>query len=254
MKRLISMAAAVVLTIGLAATPSMAADATASVDFASAYVWRGMTFNDGTVIQPSIDVATESGLGINVWGNFDIGDYDDSLTANEFSEVDLTISYGKSIGSLDVGVGVIEYLFPVAGGSTREAYLSLGYGLPAGFGVALDIYYDFDEVHDYYATFGISYALDISEKMGLEAGASVGYAGEDFAEYYTAGADLDKVEAGLYNYSVSVALGYTINDAWSASASVNLAGAMDSDNLPETDDGGFLDTTSYAVVGIAYAF
>ena len=63
---------ALVFCIGLASTPAMAADATAAVDMASAYVWRGQTFNDGAVIQPSLDVAAENGLGINVWANYEV--------------------------------------------------------------------------------------------------------------------------------------------------------------------------------------
>jgi len=59
MKRIISLAAAVILLVGMAVAPAAAAEATAAVDFASAYVWRGLTFNDGFVIQPSIDVAAK---------------------------------------------------------------------------------------------------------------------------------------------------------------------------------------------------
>ena len=78
MKRIISMAALLVLAVGLASTPAWAAEATAGLDLNSAYVWRGQTFNDGFVAQPSIDVATEIGIGVNVWGNLDIDDYNET--------------------------------------------------------------------------------------------------------------------------------------------------------------------------------
>ena len=87
MKSIFTLAAAMFLLICLAATPVMAASATAAVDINSAYVWRGITFNDGLVIQPSIDVAADNGLGINVWGNYDIDDYDNTLDDKEFSEI-----------------------------------------------------------------------------------------------------------------------------------------------------------------------
>ena len=88
-----------------------AADVTGGVDFASAYVWRGITFNDGMVAQPYLDVAS-AGFGINIWGNMDIDDYDNTLDSGEFSELDLTLSYGFSLDPVDVRLGYIEYLFP----------------------------------------------------------------------------------------------------------------------------------------------
>ena len=170
---------AVVLSMGAVVQPVLAVDVTGTVDLNSAYVWRGMTFNDGWVAQPSIDI-TKGGFGLNVWGNFDIDDYNDTLDSGEFSEIDLTASYGFTIGMVDVGVGYIEYLFPTtdAGGApgTRELYLSLGMGLPAGFSLALDIYRDIDELKEWYTSLGISYAYAINDKLNLEAGASMGYA------------------------------------------------------------------------------
>ena len=91
MRSKIVLVVAMIFLAGLASTPAMAAEATAALDINSAYVWRGQTFNDGVVLQPSIDVAAENGLGINVWGNYDIGDYNNTLDEDEFSEIDLTV-------------------------------------------------------------------------------------------------------------------------------------------------------------------
>ena len=255
MKRAIILAAAIVLIAGMAATPALAADATAAIDINSAYVWRGLTFNDGAVVQPSIDVAAENGLGINVWGNYDISDYDDTLDEDEFSEVDLTISYGFSVGKLDIGAGVIEYLFPAtdAAGTgngigsnytaTTELYISLGMPIVGGLSASLDIYYDIDLYDDFtYAAFGLSYAYDFNDKLSLEAGASAGYAGEDFA-VANGGTD-----GGLYDYRLSLSLGYSINDAWSVTASINYTDTLDEDHLPEQD------TDTFGGISVAYAF
>ena len=112
MKRTISIFALLIL---FAAAPAWAADVTAGLDLNSAYVWRGITFNDGLVAQPSVDVAYK-GFGFNVWGNFDLDDYKGTIAnPNNFSEVDLTLSYGMTVQKLDIGVGLIEYLFPTAG-------------------------------------------------------------------------------------------------------------------------------------------
>ena len=245
MKWIFSLAAVMALIIGIAAAPVMAAEATAAVDIASAYVWRGQTFNDGMVVQPSIDVAAENGLSINVWGNYDIDDYNDTLETSEFSEIDLTLSYGKSFGDLDAGVGIIEYLFPGGGTGTSELYLSLAYALPANLSVGFDIYYDFDEVEEYYTVLSLGYATDLTQKLAFEGGVAVAYAGDEYA---------GDGDGGLYDYTLSASLGYALTDAWGLSVYANYVGSLDDDNLVEEDDGGPLDTQFYGGVGISYAF
>ncbi|MFC1816282.1 MltA-interacting MipA family protein, partial [Thermodesulfobacteriota bacterium] len=80
------------------------------------------------VVQPSVDVS-HKGFGINVWGNIDIDDYNDTLKSGEFSEVDFALSDGFNIKSVDVSVGYIEYLFPNGGEGTRELFGTLGYNI-----------------------------------------------------------------------------------------------------------------------------
>ena len=168
---------------GVSAT-AMAIDCvavTAAVDVNSAYVWRGMTFNDGLVAQPSVNFST-SGFNLNVWGNLDIDDYDDSLDSGQMSETDVTLNYGFELGKVSTTVGVIEYWFPEADSDadedTQEVYLSLGLPLGAGFSATLDTYYDFDVMDEYYSKLGLSYGYDINDKTALTLGVAAGYAGE----------------------------------------------------------------------------
>jgi outer membrane scaffolding protein for murein synthesis (MipA/OmpV family) len=238
----------------------MAASATAAVDINSAYVWRGITFNDGMVIQPSIDVAADNGLGINVWGNYDIGDYDGAVDENAFSEIDLTVSYGFTVGDVDISAGAIHYAFPAVGDSnndgvgenfmaTTELYLSVGMPIVGGLSAAADAYYDIDAIDAFsYATLGLSYAYDMTDKLNLEAGGSIAYAGDDFVEFNGTGED-----GGLYSYTLSLTLGYTITDAWSVAANLTYVDALDDDNLKEEPDGP-LDTQTIYGVSVAYAF
>ena len=228
--------------------PVWAADVTGAVDFNSAYVWRGMTFNDGFVAQPSVDIA-KGGFNLNVWANLDIDDYDDTLDSGEFSEVDLTASYGLTVGMVDLRFGYIEYLFPTtdAGGApgTRELFASAGMSLPAGFAVSLDVYRDIDELKEWYTSLGLTYAYEINEKLSLEAGASVAYAGDDYC------AD---GSAGLYDYNLSFSVGYTITSEWSVSAFIKYTDSLDSDNLADKDDDGPLDVKTYGGIGVTYTF
>lgn len=240
MKRIFSLAVLILLALnGLA----MAADATAALDINSAYVWRGITFNDGIVLQPSLDV-TKGGLDINVWGNLDVDDYNDTLDSGQFSEVDLTASYSFDVQKLNITLGMIQYLFPTTektgAPGTREIYASLGVPIVGGLSAGMDVYYDIDLYNAFaYADARLSYAYSINDKLGLEAGVSVGYAGDD----YTLDGD-----PGFYDYKVSLTASYAISQALSAAASINYTDTLDKDKLADQD------THLYGGVNISYTF
>lgn len=224
-------------SVGFAKT-SYAADVSAGADLVSAYVWRGITFNDGMVAQPYLDV-TSGGLGINVWGNMDIDDYDDTLDSGEFSELDLTLSYGFSMDPVDVSLGYIEYLFPAGGEGTREVFLGLSMDLVAGFSAGITGYYDFDEVDDYYINAGLGYAYDFDNGVSLGFGAEAGLAGEDAS----AGED-----GGLHEYLLSVDCSYAVTEAVGVSAFLAWTDNFDEDVLPDQD------TDLFGGVGVSVSF
>ena len=213
------------LAFGAAGT-AVGAEATAGADVASAYVWRGITFNDGLVVQPYVDVAAGNGFAINVWGNYDIDDYDNTLDDNEFSEIDLTLSYGFSLDPVDITVGHIEYLFPNGGEGTSEVFLSAYISLLEGVSAGVDAYYDYDVVEDYYISASLAYDVTLDSGLGLGAGASAGYAGEDF----TIGPD-----DGLHEYTFSANASFPVTDAVGLSAFVAYTDTFDEDVLPEQD-------------------
>ncbi len=229
--------AAVLMSAGTA----FGADVTAAVDVNSAYVWRGSTFNDGVVIQPSLDVA-EGGFGLNVWGNLDVDDYDDTLDSGEFSEIDLTMTYAIEAGPVGLTGGYIEYLFPTTdvGGAegTREIFIDAAIEPVDSFSLGVTTYYDIDEVEDYYVNVYVGYGFALSCGLGIDLGASAGYVGDDFS------ADGD---AGFNDYNLTLGLGYDINDMVSVSASLAYTDAIDDDVL-------ITDTTFYGGAGVAFAF
>ena len=209
-----------------------AAEVTAGADLNSAYVWRGMTYNDSLVFQPSVDVAGPAGLGLNVWGNFDLDDYDvDGETLVEggnFSEVDLTLTYAipEDVDALEFEVGVSEYLYPDGVDSTREAYAEAGYDLGGGVRAGGLIAYDFDEIDDYYANVSLRYGYDVAENLALELAGLIGYAGSDFA---TGG------ESGFHEYEVKASAAYTLSEAAELGAFLAYTDAVDDDVLADTD-------------------
>ncbi len=245
MKRFFSMAALVALTTGGAAAQATAATATAALDVNSAYVWRGQTFNNGMVLQPSIDVSSANGFALNVWGNYDVDDYDGTIEDNQFSEIDLTASYAFKLGAVDASVGVIEYTFPHGGDATAEMFAGISYDLGAGFAVSTKLYYDFDQVDDFYFTAGLGYSYNINDKTTLGLSGLISYAGEDFAEFYGGGTD-----SGFFNYMLTASVKYMVTDAFGIGANINFTDSMDDDVL--TDE--VVDTTVFGGISLSYTF
>ncbi len=205
-----------VVVCGVAAGDGLAADAAAvsvntDLPIMSAYVWRGQVLNDEAVFQPALNLS-KGGLGLNVWGN-------DNLTdavgdSGEFSEVDLTVSYGGRVGPVQYGAGLVEYLFPnqtlttasssVAYPSTREVYVSLGLpDLPVV--PALTIYRDIGEGECCYGVFGLSSSRALTDKATLGLGVSVGMGDGDYNTFYF-GVD----EATIDDANVGVTLTYQV--------------------------------------------
>lgn len=233
-----------------AAVPSTEVSITA--DFASAYVFRGTTFNDEAVFQPGIE-ATGLGLPegagsltIGVWGNYDIGDYGGTLKSSEFSEVDLYASYGLPtlVDGLDLFIGWTEYTYPTAASvADKEANFGAGYEvagvalgatayLGVGGGVNGNAYYEL----------AAGYDLELSEALGASLGVSAAYF------------DPDTGTAGWNDGSLSAALSYAVFENWSVGASVAYIAQLDDEVLMDVEDGGGYDVDVVGVLSLAGSF
>jgi len=247
MKKSFAVLVAVVL-IGFAIQPGWAADVTGAADINSAYVWRGQTFNDGLVVQPSVDIV-KGGFGLNVWGNFDIEDYNDNYESAEFSEVDISATYVFDLDTVDLGIGYIEYLYPTTKRSgqsgTREVFGGLKVPLPLNIYLGIDLFYDFDEVNDLYINMGFDFSHDFTEQLSLGAGVSIAYAGDEYC------AD---DSAGLYDYNFSISGEFALDEALSVSAFIKYTDSMDNDNLRDLNRPGTLDVNFYYGIGVSYTF
>ena len=208
-------------------SPALAANAEYGFDFNSAYVWRGLTVVDGAVWQPSFTLSHDSGFSFNTWGNFDIDDINGD--DGDFSEVDLTANYSfPTKGVVGVDIGVIEYLFPTTSGSTTEFYAGLSWDTVAS--PFVTAYYDFDEIEDYYVSFGLGFGGDLTESVAWSLGLTAAYAGEDFARIYAGG-----VDSGLFDGNATFAISTAINDHWGFGVFVAYSDSLDSDVLPDQE-------------------
>ena len=226
-------------------SPAVAAEALVGLDLQSAYVWRGVTFNDGAVLQPSMNVEHPAGVGFNAWGNMDLDDYNNTLESGEMSEVDLTLYYNLPVEQVDMSVGYIEYLFPATSPSngtvgTRELYFSVGQnlglydwvntsapgGILAGMGWGWFFAYDIDEYDDYYTNLSLTYGYDVNEQLNLELGGLVGYTG--------AGTSVGG-NSGWNEWQLSLAGTYDVTENTALGAYVAYVDSLDTDVLPTQD-------------------
>lgn len=215
---------------GLVVLAGMAAGAAElSVDALSRYVWRGQVLNDDASLQPSLTVDAGHGFSLNVWGSMNLTDEGSSAeegldTEFKFIELDLTLSYALPLGEdapISAEVGVVQYTFPEAGGSTREAYLSIGANLPLS--PTATIYYDFDDIDGWYGSLGLGHELELGEALSLELGASVGYADSKYNEAY-----FGTAEDALNDLTASATLTYTVSESLSVSGLVQYFVLLDS--------------------------
>ncbi len=228
--------AAVVMGMGASL---MAAEAGLSLDVASAYVFRGATFNDGAVVQPGLEVAGLGGLTVGVWGNLDLDSYGGAVMEDEFQEVDLYGSYALPVECLDLSVGYTEYLYPSGGGAAdREVGVSAGVGV-GGIDLGAGLFYGVDGgiEKSLYVELSAGTELELSEELGLELGATVGYMSPD------------EGEDGFSHYTASLELSYL-----ALSAGVTYVGQIDDDVLPDVADGGAYDTEVVGTIGAGVEF
>ena len=233
------------LMLGAAAGTSMAAEASLDAAVMSAYVWRGQVLNDEAVLQPSFTASSEWGLKLNAWGNMDLTDKHD--LSGELNEIDLLIAYAPVWEApVNLEVGFIEYAFPKEGNweislpdnhvvvadetlkgedlDTRELYVIVGTDKII-LAPTLSVYYDVDQVKDFYLNLGISHSLPlIEDTLSLDLAASIGYSGKDYNEYYF-GSD----SAALNDGNVSAKLGYSITESLSVAGVIQYTALLDSD-------------------------
>jgi len=213
------------LAAGLVASSAMAG-ASVTTDFASAYVFRGTTFNDGFVIQPGVEA---DGLGlpeeygsfaVGAWGNIDVNDpYNGGQQTSQFTETDWYGSYGLPtlVEGLDLSIGYTEYTYPLAGGSAdKEVSAGAGFdldGLALGGTVYQLIGGSF--VGDTWYEVSAGYSMDASEDLSVGVSADARFL------------DSRGGKSGFNDYTVGADASYAINDVWGIGASITYIGQGD---------------------------
>ncbi len=233
-----------IIAAALLAGAAQAADVSASFDFASAYVFRGTTFNDGLVFQPGFEASSlplpeEIGsVAIGTWANFDINDVG---AGSEFTEIDYYLSYSLPVSVVDLGIGYCEYTYPTGGSADREVSFSVGKAIgETGLGASVSANYGVDGAieSDLYVLAGLDYGTDLSEALSLSAGLSAAYLLSD------GGSD------GFNDGGASVGLSYALTESWALNGSLAYVAQLD-DNVLGDDA---YDVEVYGMLGISCDF
>ena len=215
----------------LAGTAGAESDGSAGLDVAalSSYVWRGQTLNDKPVVQPSLTVG-QGGFALNAWSSYNI----DGAYQGDFSEMDLTASYAKSVGPVTLGGGVVQYTFPnqtlavedgedMAYPGTVEVYASAG--LPdVPLAPTLTAYRDVDEIDGTYGMLAVGHSFELAEKVSLSLSASLGAADADYNAGYF-GVD----DAALNDLTVGAALPFAVLENLTVKPAISYVYLPDSD-------------------------
>ncbi len=184
-------------------------------DVASACVFRGATLNDRPVAQPSLAVEALPRLTLGVWGNLDMDRKDGP--DRQFSEVDLSTSYGFEWKGLDFSALYTEYLYPnSAMPADREVGFSVAYALPIR--PSLTVAYGVGGAvrKSLYVEGGLNVGREIAEGLTIGVGGRLAYAAPDGGE------------DGLSHYVLTAGAGYAF-----VTASISYIGRVNSDVLSD---------------------
>ena len=159
-----------------------------SVSGLTAYIWRGYeNTRNSVVVQPSLTVGYK-GFSANIWGNLDTQPYSQTNVTNSstWTETDYTLSYTKTIGIVNAGVGYIYYGLGAANAGaakpldSQEVYVTVG--LNTLLSPTLTVYKEIDHYHQYYFLLGVSHTVELNKTVSLKLGASASYLLSDYAD------------------------------------------------------------------------
>ncbi len=202
-----------------------------TLDLASAYVWRGVTFLDGLSLQPGMTASHSSGFSANVWGAFDLDDANGN--SGNFQELDVTLGYSFGLGeksSLDIGW--INYNFPnagnAAGGQTSTNELFIGWSADVVAQPGITLYYDFDAIEGYYANFSVGHSFPVSDTVGVDIGANFGYSSSEFATAIQGG-----TKSGFSDGTATVGFSWAGEGNWGVGGFVAYTDTLDDNVMVE---------------------
>jgi hypothetical protein len=150
----------------------------AELDGNSRYVWRGLAFSEGPVLQPSAWVSL-AGFTLTPWANFAFRE-DDAPAG--FNELDFTLDYSRDVSDLTVNPSFSIYLYPNQSDAPPTGELALALSYPVG-PVSIFTDHSIDLIAApgaYFGDAGLSFETELVPSLTLEASAYAGWGSARF--------------------------------------------------------------------------
>ena len=201
----------------------------AGVDFGSAYVFRGTTFNSGAVAQPWLSV-TKGWFTYTTWNNINLHSEDNvqgTFDGRESTEVDHLFTAALPFKTIDMTATFACFVYPTMDWKAdRELKINIQKMLhPLAVPYAkINYMIGGDLQNRFYTIFGVKGGGDISPKFSYSYDVCTDW------EYqgYT-----DAKETGIRYWQSKAGVGYTHNETWGVSANANYVDQLDKDLLSD---------------------
>jgi hypothetical protein len=175
-----------------------------SSGFSNKYMWRGIVYNNGLVLQPEAYIGYKD-FSFSVWSNTTLYDVD-GVTAHE---IDYTLDYSHAAEKFEVEtyLSYYQYIQQVDAPNTAEWYLKGS--LPLGnFSVYSSLTVDVLEYAGAsFLELGLNYEKELTEKLTLAAGCLTAFGGKKFNVNY-----LDIEKSAFNHVGGLVGLSYSLSE------------------------------------------
>ena len=154
----------------------------ADLDFASRYVWRGIYYSKGAVLEPTLWIS-KWGFTASAWGNIPL---DNETDQGKLNEVDPTLVYEFNFLGLTIKPGFIYYLYPTRSSDPQTGELTLHLDYKLGpFSVFSNNFVDIDAFKGgYYGDVGAGFNFDFAAIFELQTSVSTAFASDKFNAAY----------------------------------------------------------------------
>lgn len=153
-----------------------------SVDFNSKYLWRGIEYNRGLILQPTLWL-NYADFTFEIWSSYTLIEVNKAQKRNE---LDLEISYEYQIGSLTISPLFSFYYYPDQPDSPPTGELGLNLSFQhKNIRFFNNLTYDVIKYQGaYFNELGVSTEKEITRNLLINTSLSLGYASKTFNETY----------------------------------------------------------------------
>lgn len=163
--------------------PERAVSFGAEADLNSSYIWRGIRFNEGLLVQPSAWISAY-GFTCTAWANV-VADEKDPAVETGLNEMDFILEYAIMAGNVELAPSFTYYHYP-EDETFNTGELALRAVLPVGpASLATDQIVDVMEYEGaYFGDVGIEYEREINSMLSFSSYLYVRWASATFNESY----------------------------------------------------------------------